>query len=179
MMMVPLALVLIGAVCALMAIQAHRLLTAALWLALASALVAILFYQLGAYELAVIELSVGSGLVTVLLFLAISTTGDQPLRLKSVVPRWLALLLTVLALALVASRTLPDSVAVIGAVSEDSFSAVLWNERLTDLLLQIALIIIGLIAVLGLLHSPEPPGKRAGATISEPTARLALLEEAL
>lgn len=179
MMMVPLALVLIGAVCALMAIQAHRLLTAALWLALASALVAILFYQLGAYELAVIELSVGSGLVTVLLFLAISTTGDQPLRLKSVVPRWLALLLTVLTLALVASRTLPDSVAVIGAVSEDSFSAVLWNERLTDLLLQIALIIIGLIAVLGLLHSPEPQGKRAGATISEPTARPALLEEAL
>lgn len=179
MMMVPLALVLIGAVCALMAIQAHRLLTAALWLALASALVAILFYQLGAYELAVIELSVGSGLVTVLLFLAISTTGDQPLRLKSVVPRWLALLLTVLALALVASRTLPDSAAVIGAVSEDSFSAVLWNERLTDLLLQIALIIIGLIAVLGLLHSPETQDKRAGATISEPTARPALLEEAL
>ena len=54
-----------------------RPLTAALWLAVLSAITALLLYRLGAPEVAVIELSVGAGLITVLLAFAISMAEDE------------------------------------------------------------------------------------------------------
>lgn len=59
------------------ALRARRLLYSALWLAGASALLATIFYQLGAPEVAVIELSVGAGLVTVLFVFAINVAGEE------------------------------------------------------------------------------------------------------
>jgi len=51
---------------AILAIRTKRLLISAIWLAVASALTAVMIYLLGAPQIAVIELSVGAGLVTVL-----------------------------------------------------------------------------------------------------------------
>jgi len=57
---------------AFLAIRAKRLIASALWLAVVSALLAVIFYSMGAQLVAVIELSIGAGLVTVLFVFAIS-----------------------------------------------------------------------------------------------------------
>lgn len=64
-------------VCAILAIRSKRLLISAIWLAVTSALVALMFYMLGAVQVAVIELSVGAGLVTVLFVFAINISGEE------------------------------------------------------------------------------------------------------
>src|SRR5512133_3353522 len=80
-------------VCAVQAVRAPRLLHSALWLAGASALVALEMYLLGAPEVAVIELSVGAGLVTVLFVFAINIAGEEAMTALPVVPRPLAWIL--------------------------------------------------------------------------------------
>ena len=72
---------------AIQAIRAQRLLHSAIWLAGVSALLAILFYQLGAHQVAVIELSVGAGLVTVLFVFAIGMAGEDQIKLRPLIPR--------------------------------------------------------------------------------------------
>ncbi len=94
-------LVLVGAiVCAIGAIRADRLLVSALWLAGASALVALMMYLLGAPEVAVVELSVGAGLVTVLFVFAINIAGEEATRARSPIPRPLAWGLIILSVLL-------------------------------------------------------------------------------
>ena len=68
--------------CAFMAFRTPRLLISALWLAGCSAILSILLYLMGAYQVAVIELSVGAGLVTVLFVFAISIAGDETIEFK-------------------------------------------------------------------------------------------------
>ncbi|MDO9122475.1 MAG: NADH-quinone oxidoreductase subunit J, partial [Anaerolineaceae bacterium] len=63
--------------CAILAISAKRLLISAIWLAVTSALVALMLFLLGAPQIAVIELSVGAGLVTVLFVFAINISGEE------------------------------------------------------------------------------------------------------
>ena len=76
-------------VCALQAVRAKRLLHSALWLAGASALVALEMYLMGAPEVAVIELSVGAGLVTVLFVFAINIAGEEAISPFLLYPdRW-------------------------------------------------------------------------------------------
>jgi uncharacterized MnhB-related membrane protein len=135
--------------CAIQAIRAAPLLIAALWLAGASALLAVLMYGLGAREVAVIELSVGAGLVTVLFIFAISLAGDDPLPARPVVPRLLAaVLLAVFALLiLVTVPVLPSG----NTASNTTFAEVFWHERSADALAQIALIFAGALSVLGFL----------------------------
>jgi len=66
-------LIIIGIICAaLTAVRARDLLAAAVCLAISSALLAILFFDLGAGTAAIFELSVGAGLVSVLFITAIS-----------------------------------------------------------------------------------------------------------
>ena len=62
-------------ICAILAISSKRLLISAIWLAVTSALVALMIYLLGAPQVAVIELSVGAGLVTVLFVFARNFMG--------------------------------------------------------------------------------------------------------
>ncbi len=76
-------LILAMIVFATQAIRAERLLHSAIWLAGVSALLAIVFYQLGAYQVAVIELSVGAGLVTVLFVFAIGMAGEGRIEVLS------------------------------------------------------------------------------------------------
>ena len=65
---------------AVLAIVSKRLLVSAIWLAVTSALVALMIYLLGAPQVAVIELSVGAGLVTVLFVFAINISGEEALN---------------------------------------------------------------------------------------------------
>lgn len=135
---------------ALLTIRA-RPLTSALWLAFLSAITALLLYRFGAPEVAVIELSVGAGLITVLLAFAISMAEDESMP-APIVPRPFAWLLITVACGLLLWLILlhlPGVEAV--AAAEAPFITQMWENRLLDLILQIAIIISGVIGVLSLL----------------------------
>jgi uncharacterized MnhB-related membrane protein len=141
----------LGAIfCAYRAMHSQRLLTSILYLACVSALVSIILYLLGALQVAVIELSVGAGLVTVLMVYALSVVGDDARDLLSVIPKPLALTLVGLSAILVGFMIFPlveppqDTPAV-------SLTIILWQQRVLDVWIQIALIFSGVLGVLGLL----------------------------
>ncbi len=141
-------------VCAVQAIRARRLLVSAMWLAGASAFSALLMFALGAAEVAVIELSVGAGLVTVLFVFAINIAGDEPIPVRSRVPRPLAWVVTLGSLGLLAWLTLPAAVPLLPA-GAGTFATALWEHRAVDALLQVVLIFTGVLGVIGLL-ADEP-----------------------
>jgi uncharacterized MnhB-related membrane protein len=157
-MIVHILIVIALLVCALQAVRAQRLLLSALWLAGASALVALLMYLLGAPEVAVIELSVGAGLVTVLFVFAINISGEEALALQPIIPRplaWVLVISSVLLLGWMNADILSIQVEVHQAV-QLQFKNVLWENRVLDLLLQMALIFSGVLGVLGLLAEGQP-----------------------
>lgn len=142
-------------VCAWQAIRAMRLLSSAVWLAGASASVALLLYALGAYEVAVIELSVGTGLVTVLLVFAIGIAGEDAIAARSLVPQPLAWGLVLLAIGLLAWSMLPTK-DTRPPTTTMSLTQMVWEQRALDLYVQVALIFAGVLGVLGLLsETPE------------------------
>ena len=143
-------------VCAILAISAKRLLGSAIWLAVTSALVALMMYLLGAAQLAVIELSVGAGLVTVLFVFAINISGEEPLNLLPVMPKPLAWGLVVIAVGLMAYLFISGTglSTNLGAITTQA--TILWDERYLDFLLQIALVFCGVLGVLGLLSGGKP-----------------------
>ncbi|MBZ0281600.1 MAG: NADH-quinone oxidoreductase subunit J [Anaerolineae bacterium] len=141
-------------ICAVLAIRATRLLTAALWLAGVSVFTALILYLIGAREVAVIELSVGAGLVTVLFVFAISIAGEDAMQSRSLIPKPLAWLLIALALLLLGFLVLPAGKN-LNATSETSFTTIFWQERALDVLAQIALIFAGVLGILGLLSEPK------------------------
>ena len=149
-------------VCAFLAVREKRLLIAALWLALSSALVSWIMYNLGAVEVAVVELSVGAGLVTVLFVFAINIAGDETEASKSIVPRPLAWVLIVVGIALLGWMIFPAlqgerflaTIQYATGTIED-FRRIVWQERSMDTLLQVVLIFAGVMSVLGLLGSRE------------------------
>lgn len=148
-------LVLGATLCAFQALRTKQLLSAALWLACTSALVACLLYALGAYEVAVIELSVGAGLVTVLFVFGISIAGEDAMGKPSLIPWTVAGGVALIAMGLVAWFTLPSAEPVT-AVAEPSFSVMLWEQRGLDVLVQIGLIFAGVLGILGILAEKEP-----------------------
>jgi uncharacterized MnhB-related membrane protein len=160
--MVVMILAMAGAViCAAGAIAAKRLLASALWLAGASAAVAIAIYALGAPEVAVIELSVGAGLVTVLFVFAINLTGDEALQMRPAVPRPLAWGMIAIAVSLLAWLDIPRAL-IVPVPLVPGFADAVWQQRGLDVLLQVALIFAGVLGVLGLLsEAGEKPGEEA------------------
>ena len=147
--------------CAFLAVREKRLLIAALWLALSSALVSWIMYNLGAMEVAVVELSVGAGLVTVLFVFAINIAGDDGSEVKtSIVPRPLAWVLIVVGIALLGWMILPPlqverflSTMQFATGSIEDFRRMVWQDRSMDTLLQVVLIFAGVMSVLSLLGS--------------------------
>ncbi len=144
---------------ALQAIRAHRLITAALWLAAVSVQLATILYLLGAQEVAVVELSVGAGLVTVLFVFAISVAGELTEDLPTIVPRPLAgsliLFIVILLILLVTPAAEPTP-----ETAEATFATVLWEQRTLDVWLQISLIFAGVLGMLGLLSEELVPEKK-------------------
>jgi uncharacterized MnhB-related membrane protein len=152
------AVFLLGAVfCAYRAIIAKRILSATIYLACISALVSAVIYLLGAEQVAVMELSVGAGLVTVLLVYALSVVGDDALDPASVIPKPLAFGAVGLVVILLGLMAYP---AIQTNLSQDAttLASVLWQNRVLDVWIQIALIFSGVMGVLGLL-SEQTSGK--------------------
>lgn len=144
-----------------------RPLAAALWLAGLSGLTAILLYLYGAPELAVIELSVGAGLITVLLAFAISMAEDETMPI-SLVPRPFAWLLVLAAGGLLAWLILPQLPGVRAAAAADApFFVQVWENRLLDLIVQIAIVISGVMGVLSLLGETRQPRTTTEASTTE------------
>ncbi len=143
--------------CAILAISAKRLLISAIWLALTSALVALMLFLLGAPQIAVIELSVGAGLVTVLFVFAINIAGEEVIGLRSALPLPLVWASIVLAAGLIIFFIVRSLGFVQFPELTSEFAAsVLWQERYLDFLLQVVLILAGVLGVIGLLsHSKD------------------------
>jgi uncharacterized MnhB-related membrane protein len=142
-------------VCAVQAIRSNRLLISAIWLAGASALTALIMYLLGAQQVAVIELSVGAGLVTVLFVFAINISGEEVFKPARLVPKPLALAITLLVAVLVIGFTYSNWVSVQVCVEYFPFNSTLWEIRGIDIVLQGLLIFAGVLAVLGLMTEGE------------------------
>src|SRR5512137_2521994 len=107
--------------CALMAFRAKQLIVSALWLAGCSAILSILMYLLGAFAVAVIELSVGAGLVTVLFVFAISIAGDEAVEVKSIIPRPIALIVSLVSIVLLGFMTISSLVSLSLPTAEPPF----------------------------------------------------------
>lgn len=143
-------------VCAILAVRSKRLLVSAIWLALTSALVALMIYLLGAPQIAVIELSVGAGLVTVLFVFAINIAGEESFSLKPVLPKPLAWGLIAIAFGLAVYLLLPKLGLIPTTTQDPAAGTILWEARYLDILLQMALIFSGVLGVLGLLSAGKP-----------------------
>ena len=138
-------------ICAFQAVHNKRLLVSAMWLAGTSALVAILMYLIGAYQIAVIELSVGAGLVTVLFVFAINIAGDEPIPDLTFIPKSLARMLTILAVIIIGWQILPFVNFPITLNQDAGFQQVVWENRKVDLYLQVVMIFAGVISMMRLL----------------------------
>ena len=152
------AVCLLGAViCGYRAIAAKRILSATIYLACISALTSVVLYRLGAVQVAVMELSVGAGLVTVLLVYALSVVGDDAMDPSSVIPKPLAFVLVGLTTLLLGWMVFP-AVPVYFERGSMTLAVSLWQTRVLDVWIQIALIFSGVMGVLGLL-SEKTPGR--------------------
>ncbi len=144
--------------CAFMAFRAKQLIVSALWLAGCSAILSLLMYLLGAFTVAVIELSVGAGLVTVLFVFAISVAGDEAIEIKSIIPRPIALIISLVSIVLLGFMTISSLVS-LPATTELPFSDVLWQQRGLDMLVQSGLLFAAVVGMLGLLSEAKVPVK--------------------
>ncbi len=145
-------IILIGILfCAFQAVRYKRLLISAIWLAATSALVSIMMYLLGAYQIAVIELSVGAGLVTVLFVFAINIAGDEPIPNLSFIPKIVAWTFVVLAIFIIGWQILPLLNLPINLNQDIGFQTVVWESRKADLYLQVVMVFAGVISMLRLL----------------------------
>lgn len=152
------AVFLMGAiVCAYRAIVSKRILSATLYLACISAFVSAVIYMMGAEQVAVMELSVGAGLVTVLLVYAVSVVGDDTMDPPSVIPKPLAFGLVILVAVFLGWMVYPAVPAYFERGSMN-LAVSLWQSRVLDVWIQIALIFSGVMGVLGLL-SEKTPGR--------------------
>ncbi|MCX6069029.1 MAG: hypothetical protein NT121_25325 [Chloroflexi bacterium] len=152
----------VGAIfCAYRAMVSQRLLSATLYLAGVSALVSVVLYMLGGQQVAVIELSVGAGLVTVLLVYALSVVGEDSRDSISVIPKPLAFTLVGLSIILLGFMIFPLLEPSVD-VTSFSLTVVLWQQRVLDVWIQIALIFSGVLGVLGLLSEKIASTEKRG-----------------
>ena len=156
--------------CAFMAFRAKQLIVSALWLAGCSAILSLIMYLLGAYAVAVIELSVGAGLVTVLFVFAISIAGDETIEIKSIIPRPIALVISLVSVVLLGFMTISSLVS-LPVAAEPPFAEGLWQERGLDMLVQSGLLFAAVVGMLGLLSEAKVPAKEKKAVpAKEPQA---------
>ena len=149
---------LLGAVfCVYRSIVPKKILSAAIYLACINALVYAVIYMLGAAQVAVIELSVGAGLVTVLLVFAVGVGGDDTLDLPSLIPKPLDVGVIGLVSIVLGWMAYPATPVSFERDSMDLATS-MWQSRVLDAWIQMALIFSGVMGVLGLL-SEKTPGR--------------------
>jgi uncharacterized MnhB-related membrane protein len=153
--------------CGVQAVHAPRLLDATLWLAAVSALVAAIFYEIGAWQIAAIELSVGTGLVTVLMVFAITMVGNER---EIAIRRRFPLLLIIVGVVLLTTLTAPF-IPVPETIGQQPVSDVLWQARGLDMVLQVALIFSGVLGVIGLLSTTRKAASHLQNFVATPDAK--------
>jgi NADH:ubiquinone oxidoreductase subunit 6 (subunit J) len=142
----------------IVAILLRNNLLSVLSLAVVSALLAIVFFQLGAPVAGTFELSVGAGLITVLIILTISfiQTKKQNKRDYSLI--WIGASLAVAAIFFYFLQIL-TSVSFASQTSTPgnwgSVGEVLWKERVFDLFPQALIIIAAVFGILALLRTEK------------------------
>jgi len=141
-----------------LAILLKDLLRSAISLALASLVLGIIFFRMGAPYAGVFEISVVAGLVTVLFILTIALTksGDEvrESRLANVV--FPLVFVAFLAIDALVMKGLIGKVPALASGAEaGTFGEVLWKGRTLDLVGQIAVILAGVFAVLALFRKRD------------------------
>lgn len=141
-----------------LAILLKDLLKAAVSLAVASLLLGIVFFRMGASYAGVFEISVVAGLITVLFILtiALTNTGEEvrESRLANVIFP-LFFIVFVIIDALVMKGLLQKIPALPAAAEAGTFGDVLWKGRTMDLVGQIAVILAGVFSVLALFRKRD------------------------
>ncbi len=149
---------------ALWASMTTLLLRATIALALASAMLAVVMYSLGATIAAVLELSVCGGLISVVFVSVISLTERKPFkdyiarrtsRMRRFWPLPLVLIAVGVALSFVHA---PVQIALPLPTAEGDVRVVMWNVRQVDLFGQILILLTGVIGVLVLFKREEKDG---------------------
>ncbi len=145
----------------ILSIMSHSLLKSAIFLALASAMLGVLMYMMGAVWAAVIEVSACSGLVTVIFISAISLSNIKKDDIHKQYEdkkrmRWFPITMIVggillIVIALAKDFTLTSALQ----QTTDHFKEVFWNTRQVDIMGQIVTILIGGIAVFVLFREEQ------------------------
>jgi NADH-quinone oxidoreductase subunit J len=141
-----------------LALIVKDLLRAAISLAVASLLLGIIFFRMGAPYAGVFEISVVAGLITVLFILTIALTnaGEEvrESRLANIVfPLFFVVFIAIDAFVM---RGLLQKVPALPAAAESgTFGDVLWKGRTLDLVGQIAVILAGVFSVLALFRKRD------------------------
>ncbi len=156
--MIGLHLVLLGLMVAffIVAVVLRDLLKAAIALALGSAVLAIILYQLRAPYAGVFELSIGAGLIVVLFISAISLTQrekpEEEEKKKSVLLIIPLLLLIGVALSSIVVALFIFRTGIAPALGENGFSQTLWKVRWLDIVGQLGIILAGVLAISALFR---------------------------
>ena len=141
-----------------LALLLKDLLRSAIALAVASLLLGIIFFRLGAPYAGVFEISVVAGLITVLfvLTIALTTAGEEvrESRLANVVFP-LVFVAFIVVDALVMKGLLGQVPALASGAETGAFGDVLWKGRTFDLVGQIAVIMAGVFSVLALFRKRD------------------------
>jgi len=141
-----------------LAIFLKDLIRAAISLAVASLLLGIIFFRMGASYAGVFEISVVAGLITVLFILtiALTNTGEEvrESRLANVVFP-LFFVVFVIIDALVMKGLLQKVPALPSGPEAGTFGEVLWKGRTLDLVGQIGVILAGVFSVLALFRKRD------------------------
>jgi NADH-quinone oxidoreductase subunit J len=152
------ALLVVLVTLAVLAILLKDLLRSAIALALASLVLGIIFFRMGAPYAGVFEISVVAGLITVLFILTIALTKAGEEVRESRLVNWVFPLVFVAFIvidALVMKSLLGKVPALASAAESGSFGDVLWRGRTFDLVGQIAVILAGVFAVLALFRKRD------------------------
>lgn len=151
-MYLDIAILILMVVGALWAVMTADLLKSAIGLAVTSAILAIIMFQLTAPLAAVFELSVCAGLITVVFISVISLTrpgvektGNEKKRFGRYILLPLLVLIAGIALAMI--KYPPELSSLLPPSSETDMRRVLWEQRSLDLFGQIVVLLAGIFGV--------------------------------
>jgi NADH:ubiquinone oxidoreductase subunit 6 (subunit J) len=147
----------------LLAVFLTDLLRAAISLAVGSAMLSILFFWFGVPYAAVFELSVGAGLVMVLFASTIGLTRrsepENEEKGKSavlIIPLLILIALGIIDIVIFAFMN-KQVLVLSNPAPTASFGETLWRVRWLDILGQLAIIVVGVFAILGLFRNDGLP----------------------
>jgi NADH-quinone oxidoreductase subunit J len=134
----------------------HDLLYAALGLAVASIMLSVVLFYFGANVAAVFELSVCAGLITVLFVSTVSLTKDSDQKTESRLPGFFLVPMVILfvGIAAFASKWVAGLLPAVPATTTSTitFNSSFWGDRVTDILGQIALVLVGVFGILAIFR---------------------------